>query len=257
MTNISMIMEKLSHAAELDTYLVDVSKRAVGHEFLGGATQGCYVRMIMMLASLYKLEGRNQSDVRVLDWGTGKGHISYLLKKAGFNVTSCDLDENSNDSSFGQDTPILTEQEINVLPLKDPISLPFHDGEFDLVVSFGVLEHVARDSDSLKEIHRILKADGMFFFSFLPYWFSWTQRLAHLRGDWYHPRLYKVSTLKQMARSCGFSLAGIWHGQLFPKNSFPHSNIVERLDRSLTWNTPLKFFATNLEGLLIAEKRFD
>lgn len=249
----SLIKKILSAPVKLDSYLLDVSKRIQTHKFLGGATQGCYIRMVQLLASIYTQQGRDLSTVRVLDWGTGKGHISYLLKAAGFNVISCDIASAEDDSSFGQDTPILKEKSISVISLNDPWILPFKDGEFDLVVSFGVLEHVPNDYESLRELHRVIKPGGIFFFSFLPFWLSWSQRLAHLRGNWYHPKLYGTKTLTHMAVNAGFKVGSIWHGQLFPKNSFPHSNLLERVDRFLTWSTPLKNFATNIEGILIAE----
>ena len=253
MITAARIRGALAQSAELDAYLTDIAQRTPTHRFLGGATQACYVRMINLLATIYKAQERPLSTVRVLDWGTGKGHISYLMRSLGFNVTSCDLKSIAGDSTFGQVTPILEEQSLEVVPLSHPWILPFQDQQFDLVVSFGVLEHVENDFESLKEIRRVLKPEGVFFFSFLPYWLSWSQWLARLRGDWYHPRLYRKKMLKHMAEAAGFSVGGVWHGQLLPKNSFPHNNRIERADRFATTFTPLKYFATNLEGILVAE----
>ena len=253
MISLPLIRSNLIAPVELDNYLVDIASRIPTHGFLRGATQGCYVRMVQLLVAIYVQQGRNPATVRVLDWGAGKGHISYLLKAAGFDVTSCDIRSFAEDSSFGQYTPIVEDNALKIVPLSDPWILPFNDREFDLVVSFGVLEHVPNDLESLKEIHRILVPGGVFFFTFLPYWLSWSQWLARLRGDWYHPRLYKVRILKQMASDSRFYVEGIWHGQLFPKNSFPHNNSVERIDRLLTSYTPLKYLATNIEGILIAK----
>lgn len=240
-----LIRKTLSVSVELDSYLTDISRRISSHKYLGGATQGCYLRMVQLLASIYTLQGRDLSKVRVLDWGAGTSHISYLMKAAGFDVISCDITR--------KDTPILKEKSIRFVLLNDPWILPFKDEEFDMVVSFGVLEHVPSDYESLRELRRIIKPGGIFFFSFLPYWLSWSQWLARLRGDRYHSRLYKTKTLDRMAENAGFEVGRIWHGQLFPKNSFPHSNIIERVDRFLTWSTPLKYFATNIEGILIAK----
>lgn len=248
-----LIRNALSDPVELDKYLLDVAAREPSHRFLGGATQGCYVRMVDLLAGIYRGQGRGPAAVRVLDWGAGKGHISYLLRKSGFDVTSCDLRSSTDDSAFNQQTPIIDEQSIPVIPLLDDCALPFADASFDLVVSFGVLEHVRDDRCSLKEIRRVLKPGGLFFFAFLPYWLSWTQRLAHLRGNRYHPILYSVKGLQVLARESGLRVDSVWHGQLFPKNSLPSSNAIERLDRFLTSRTPLKYFATNLEGFLIAD----
>ncbi|MBI2745591.1 MAG: class I SAM-dependent methyltransferase [Burkholderiales bacterium] len=236
-----------------DGYLREVARREPSHRFLGGATQGCYVRMVHLLVAAYRAQQREPATVRVLDWGAGKGHISYLLRKSGFDVTSCDLKSSTDDSAFNQETPIIDEQSIQVIPLLDDCALPFEDASFDLVVSFGVLEHVRDDRCSLKEIRRVLKPGGLFFFAFLPYWLSWTQRLAHLRGNRYHPILYSVQGMRELARVSGFRVDRVWHGQLFPKNFWPDSNAIERLDRFLTSRTPVKYFATNLEGFLVAD----
>lgn len=243
----------LSVPAALDDYLLDVARREPSHRFLAGATQGCYLRLVNLLTEGCRQQQPDLGQVRVLDWGTGKGHISYLLRKAGFTVVSCDLQSGGDDSSFGQRTPIIQEQHIDVVPLTHECDLPFEDANFDVVVSFGVLEHVGDDLRSLKEIRRVLKQGGIFFFCFLPYRFSWTQRLAHLRGNYYHPVLYSKSDVRRLAGAAGFHLDRVWNGQLFPKNALPHSNFLERTDRFLTNWTPLKYLATNLEGVMVAK----
>jgi SAM-dependent methyltransferase len=253
MISAELIRGVLAAPAVPDHFLDAVARRQSSHRFLGGATQGCYVRMVHLLAAVCRAQQRKPGTVRVLDWGAGKGHISYLLRKAGFDVTSCDLESSTDDSAFNQQTPIIDEQSIPVIPLQDDCALPFADASFDLVVSFGVLEHVRDDRCSLKEIRRVLKPGGLFFFAFLPYWLSWTQRLAHLRGNRYHPILYSVKGLRALAQESGLRVDSVWHGQLLPKNSMPNSNGMERLDRFLTSRTLLKYFATNLEGFLVAD----
>jgi SAM-dependent methyltransferase len=245
----AILRQKMMAPVELDAYLMQIAQRHETHRFLGGATQGLYVRMVDFLASQFLKPGKK---IKVLDWGCGKGHISYLLKQRGFNVVSCDIQSSDPDSAFAQATPILSEQSIPVVALTHPSALPFADGEFDLVVSFGVLEHVHDDQASLQEIRRILKPGGVFFFSFLPYWLSWTQRLAHLRGNYYHPILYRKSRIAEMAKQSTMSLIYITHGQLLPKNSLGNSAALEKFDRILTHWTPLKHFATNLEGFMVA-----
>jgi ubiquinone/menaquinone biosynthesis C-methylase UbiE len=60
----------------------------------------------------------------------------------------------------------------------------------------GVLEHVPNDQASLSEIVRVLKPDGLFFCFFLPTTLSWTQKVAHMRGNDYHDRLYDEKMVK-------------------------------------------------------------
>jgi SAM-dependent methyltransferase len=225
-----------------DPYLASVAQRFPSHKFLGGATGLVYDQQV---AAIARLAGGPPSDVRVLDWGCGKGQNSYLLRAAGFNVTSCDVAASTHDSTFGQATPILEEQSIEVVPLLDPVALPFDDKSFDVVTSFGVLEHVQRDGHSLGEIRRILRPGGLFFCSFLPYRWSWTQRLARITGDGYHDRLYTRRIVRGLFADAHLAVESIAHGQLFPKNVLPRSEALERVDQALC-RTPLKHLATNL-----------
>ena len=153
-----------SESFKLDQYLVSISKKYTDHHFLGAATQGVYLRQVRFLKALCEANQFLPQNLNILDWGTGKGHITYLLNKEGFRVTSCDLNKNVSDSTFGQETPIIDENGIFVEPLDHPWKLPFSDGSFDIVVSFGVLEHVQSDQKSLIEVRRVLRTGGAFFF---------------------------------------------------------------------------------------------
>jgi hypothetical protein len=110
--------DKLQEPTDLDEYLLQVAKTHSDHKFLGGATQGVYKRQVNLLGSIIRGKKNGLESVQVIDWGTGKGHISYLLEKEGFQVTSCDVNQNAIDSTFGQITPIIDEQDINVIPLE-------------------------------------------------------------------------------------------------------------------------------------------
>lgn len=192
----------------------------------------------------------SSNKIRVLDWGCGKGHISFLMREMDVQITSCDVrGTGTGDSAFGQTTPIIEKASLTVFPLEHPYLLPFSDASFDVILSFGVLEHVPNDLASLGEIHRVLKPEGLFFCFFLPYYFSWTQRLAHLRGDFYHDRLYSKKMVKDLLKQSNFELLDLWHRQLLPKNSVSYANyhVFESVDQWLSENTPFKYIGTNIE----------
>jgi SAM-dependent methyltransferase len=188
-------------------------------------------------------------QLEVLDWGAGKGHITFLLDRHGARVTAADRDQGLGDSTFDQSTPIIGGTGIEVVKLTHDHVLPFDDASFDVVVSMGVLEHVPNDLESLREIRRVLRPCGLFFCFFLPYTLSWTQRVGHLMGNHYHDRLYSERMVQRLLDGAGLVLLDRWHRQLFPKNSVRYVGYrhFERADQWITSHTPLGRFATNLE----------
>jgi SAM-dependent methyltransferase len=190
------------------------------------------------------------ADMVVLDWGCGKGQVSKLLYDLGPKVLeSCDRQDDRGDSAFGQKTPLLDACGISVTPLTHDYLLPYPDGFVDVVLSVGVLEHVPNDRASLAEINRVLKPGGLFFCFFLPTDLSWTQKLSHMRGDFYHDRLYNPRSIRRMLGEVGMKMLDVWYRQLLPKNSvrYPFFRLFERLDQAITEYTPLRVFATNVE----------
>jgi SAM-dependent methyltransferase len=192
----------------------------------------------------------------VLDWGCGKGHVSKLLRDLGpGSLRSCDLASDEEDSAFGQDTPLIREFNIPVTPLDHEYKLPYPDATFDVVLSVGVLEHVANDLASLAEIGRVLRPKGMFFCFNLPTSLSWTQKLSHMRGNLYHDRLYDERHIREMLSLVEFDLLDLWYRQMLPKNSvhYPMFRLWERIDQFITFYSPLRVFATSIE--FVASRR--
>lgn len=234
-----------------DQSLIAICKNNPTHSFLTNTpSQVIYQYLIRYVVEYCEyFFNKDRSDLKILDWGCGKGHCSYLLKKLGVPVISCDIKSSRDDSAFGQETPIIEETDIKVLPIEHPYIIPFETNQFDAIISMGVLEHVSNDLLSLHEINRILKPNGLFFCFFLPQKLSWTQFLSRKMGNTYHDRLYTKKSVNELLTKSNFLLQDIWHRQIFPKNSisYPFHNTVERLDHFLNNYTPLKHFSTNLE----------
>ena len=83
----------------------------------------------------------------------------------------------------------------------------FPDGRFDAVVMWDVLEHVHRPRETLREIRRVLKADGVFCFR-LPLLSSWDQKLfGPYWSGWDAPRhltLFSRRTIALMLAQTGY-----------------------------------------------------
>jgi len=105
------------------------------------------------------------------------------------------------------------------------VSLPFANGSFDIVLSNHVIEHVgerAEQLDHLREIHRVLRADGVCYLAVPNRWMlvephyrlaflSWLpvpMRSAYLRlsgkGEFYDCVPLEMGTLEGMLRATGF-----------------------------------------------------
>jgi SAM-dependent methyltransferase len=236
-----------------DPYLCRIARELPKHHgFLGKSAQAVYQRQTKFLATTMAAHfGRTPDQLRVLDWGCGKGQNAYLMKQNGFDVVACDI----QGEFFGKEIPLLAG--IDLVALEDPVKLPFETASFDIVTSFGVLEHVPKDLESMREIHRILKPGGVFFITFLPYPLSWTQIVTKMRRTYiwrdYHDHFYSQGLVRRLASQSRFSVESLWFGQLFPKNSVPRvlDPLLEPIDRALC-RTPLRYFATNLEAVLVA-----
>jgi SAM-dependent methyltransferase len=217
--------------------------------------QNIYNYQIDYICSFSK-EWLTDTEIKILDWGCGKGHTSYWLIKKGMAVTSCDVANTGVTSAFGIDSPIIKMADIGVVELKHEYILPFPNESFHVVLSFGVLEHVPNDLESLKEIKRILKPNGLFFCFYLPYKFSYTQNIQHLRGQWYHDKLYSKRNVEILLKKANLKLMDIWHRALFPKISFMPKEYhkIEKIDNWICNHTILKHFATNIEFVARKDK---
>jgi 2-polyprenyl-3-methyl-5-hydroxy-6-metoxy-1,4-benzoquinol methylase len=224
-------------------------KKMESHSFIKNpVSQNIFIYLIEYLIS-FSRQWFGLEDMKILDWGCGKGHISYLLNKRNVTVISCDLEVDNADSAFGQYVPIIENGNIEVVPLKHPYKLPFENDSFDVVLSFGVLEHVQNDFESLCELRRILKPHGLLFCFYLPYVYSYTQKIARIRGSNYHDRLYNKRKIEELLQKSNMELLDVWHRAIFPKNSvkLPLYHLFEKVDAFICSNTPLKHFATNIE----------
>lgn len=247
----------------LSTVLMDTARTEPSHKFLTNPTAlltyTYLVHYIREVADSHFPIGRK---LRILDWGCGKGQITFLLNEIfadrPVEIVSCDVagELAKGDSTFGQHTPIIKSNNIKVVPLIHESLLPFEDQSFDIVLSVGVLEHVPNDGDSLQELNRICVGGGLLFCYFLPYTYSWTQKIAHLRGNLYHDRLYDYVKVDTLLKNSNFILLDVWHRSILPKNNirYPAYRIFESIDQFICEHTFLKVIATNIEFLATKPK---
>jgi SAM-dependent methyltransferase len=90
----------------------------------------------------------------ILDYGCGSGRFVKELNELGYNAFGCDIkiDSEQND--------LLNTGLIRPIDL-DPYRLPFEDNTFDFIYSFSVFEHVQNYAESISELARVLKPNGI------------------------------------------------------------------------------------------------
>ena len=90
---------------------------------------------------------------RVLDIGTGTGSNLRMLQELGFaDVTGLDNSEEAR--------RFCHEKGLGPVERGDACALPFPAASFNLVLATDIIEHVGDDVGALREIRRVLKADG-------------------------------------------------------------------------------------------------
>ena len=104
----------------------------------------------------YALAVRWCANMRTLDAACGEGYGSAMLAQSAASVEGVDISPQAIEHAqqrYGH----LQGVEFQVA---DCTSLPFADDEFDRVVSFETLEHLAEHDSLLAEFRRVLKPDG-------------------------------------------------------------------------------------------------
>jgi SAM-dependent methyltransferase len=96
-------------------------------------------------------------DRDVLEIGVGLGTDFVRFVRAGARATGVDITRASVDAV--RERLALEELDANVV-VADAEALPFGDGSFDLVYSWGVLHHTPETRRAVEEVRRVLRPDG-------------------------------------------------------------------------------------------------
>jgi ubiquinone/menaquinone biosynthesis C-methylase UbiE len=101
-----------------------------------------------------------------LDVGCGDGEvINYIAKRYGSRVVGVDIDAGQLELARKKVDSLAYASVIEA----DATRLPFADGSFDVVVSFGVLQHIPNWEAALREITRVLRIGGYFLYADIIY----------------------------------------------------------------------------------------
>lgn len=183
----------------------------------------------------------------ILDWGCHHAPDSCLLRgRYGerFHLFACDFEARDTYRTFHDYAQADYHQ------ITDNIQLPYPAKHFDAVIGSGVLEHTAMDYESLKELYRVLKEDGVLILSYLPNNWSiqeWRNRVIRQQG--FHYRLYEKKETIRLLKRAGFYPLTIRYQTFFWERVVKVMGLgrwKESLGEVLSWMIPLQVFSSTL-----------
>ena len=189
---------------------------------------------------------------KILDIGCGRGMTTAMIKKIipSSEVIGIDLQKFSSWDIY---------QEHNDVKyfIGDATDLKFKNEEFDVIVSFGVIEHVTSDQKFIKENLRVLKKEGVGFILNIPNRYSINEFLAQKIGIWSHEIKYNKSEIEALLKSNGIKMFAIKRRFLIPAQVCRVNNLLGKsfdklymqldfLDK-LICKSPLKLFSQTFD----------
>jgi SAM-dependent methyltransferase len=191
---------------------------------------------------------------RVLDWGCRHGAdacLVRLLRGNDVELHGCDVDPPKYKAFY-------EFAGLEYAQLTHPYRLPYEDNSFDAVIGSGVLEHVPIDSESMKELYRIIRPQGRLIVTMLPNSYSYTEWLNRRLHNPHHLRLYTLAEARRLFIHYGFLPVRYGYHQVLPTLSslnrgiFDHplaNKLVEGVSHlngvlEILW--PINKFSTNI-----------
>ena len=137
---------------------------------------------VFQRSKLAYVEAAKRVGGRVLEIGTGTGYgIDIIAPNVEHFVTM----DKTRSEELGA-IPANVEFKEGIVP-----PIPFADESFDYVVSFQVIEHIKRDKEFVREVHRVLKKGGKFIVS------TPNRPMSLTRNPW-HVREYTAEQFSQL-----------------------------------------------------------
>ncbi|HEY1534612.1 MAG TPA: class I SAM-dependent methyltransferase [Polyangiaceae bacterium] len=129
---------------------------------------------------------------KLLDLGSGRGEFLHGFARQGFDAMGIDR---SRPSAPKFSEPVVVGD-------YERAGLPFASGEFSVLFSKSVFEHIVDIASLLKECHRVLAPAGRMI-ALVP---DWTAQWRHFYDDWTHVRPFTLNGLRECVACHGFQV---------------------------------------------------
>lgn len=137
-------------------------------------------KMFKMLNSWSR--NKEKSKIKILDIGCGSGMITKKIKDLGYEVEGLDFSEEAINRAVANGI------NASVCNLDEGIKRP--DSSYDVIWAGDIIEHVFDPIGLIKELHRILKKDGVLILC-IPSDVGLVSRIKMLFGHSYQEITYK------------------------------------------------------------------
>lgn len=137
------------------------------------------------------LKSKLKATDHLLEIGFGEGYGTHLISGYVDSIIGLDVEKKTVEyanKKYGS--------EICSFQTYDGSKIPFEENTFNSIVSYQVIEHVEKDENFLKEIHRVLRNEGTLYLT-TP---NRLHRLAPGEEPWnpFHEREYSPDQLKDL-----------------------------------------------------------
>lgn len=155
------------------------------------------------------LKEYNPKD-KILEAGCGFGCWIFILSKIGFDVYGIDISQSSLELAKQHSRDVGLKYK---LLLSDLRKIPIKDNFFDVVVSYGAIEHFPDSHNALREFYRVLRPGGACLITtpnpYNLHWFIGRHILNLTKSKWLgyvgYEDAYTPKQLEGLLKKCNFS----------------------------------------------------